>query len=385
MSMTPSAPDFTRNVVCIFGLPFDAVTMAQAVHRVREAAGSRQALLLSTANLNFVVAARSDPFFRHSVIHSSLLLADGMPIVWISRLLALTVTERVPGSGLFEALSRLDPRHPTRIYFFGGPDGVAQRAAERINEQSAGLRCIGYESPGLGNVDSMSGDEQIERINAADPDFVVVALGARKGQAWIERNRLRMRTGIVSHLGAVINFAAGSVRRAPQAMQRLGLEWLWRIKEEPQLWRRYADDAAVLARLMLTSVLPLYLHGLAMRWTPRPPGLQAHLGRQGGVPYLTLSGSCDAANADVLREVLARVAALRSDVVVDLGGVGYIDAQAMGLLLLLYGFERDIGRSLRFTGLRRELRQQFIRHCTDFLIDNEKPAGAGLPAQAQAA
>lgn len=385
MSMLPLAPDFSRNVVCIFGLPFDAVTMAQAVSRVRDATQARQALLLSTANLNFVVAARGDPFFRHSVIHSSLLLADGMPIVWISRLLALTVTERVPGSGLFEALARLDPKHPTRIYFFGGPDGVAARAAERINAQDGGLRCIGYESPGQGSVDSMSSEAQIERINAADPDFVVVALGARKGQAWIERNRLRMRTGIVSHLGAVINFAAGSVKRAPQAMQRLGLEWLWRIKEEPQLWRRYANDAAVLARLMLSSVLPLYVHGLLMRWTYRPRTLQAHLGRQGAVPYLTLSGPCDASNAAVLREALTRAAALRSDLVIDVGDVAYIDAQAMGLLLLLYGFERDIARSLRFTGVSRELRLQFLRHCTEFLIDNEMAVEPSLPPQAQAA
>ena len=80
-------------------------------------------------------------------------------------------------------------------------------------------------------------------MNAARPDFLVVSLGAAKGQAWIMRNLHRLDVPLVSHLGAVVNFVAGEVRRAPRWMQRSGLEWAWRVKEEPALLRRYAGDA----------------------------------------------------------------------------------------------------------------------------------------------
>lgn len=84
----------------------------------------------------------------------------------------------------------------------------------------------------------MSNAETIERINASGADFLVVSLGARKGQAWIMQNRQHLSVLLISHLDAMVNFVAGTVSRAQQWMQRFGLEWLWRIKEEPVLWRR---------------------------------------------------------------------------------------------------------------------------------------------------
>ena len=252
--------DFDRQVVCIAGLPFDAVDMAGAVARVRDAAACRERCFLSTPNLNFLIGCLSDAAFRDSVIHSDLSVADGMPLVWMARLLGIPIPERVAGSGIFEALWHEKPDgKPLSVFFFGGPDGVAEQACGVLNTGPSGLGCAGYECPGFGSIEQMSGEETIARINTSGADFLVVALGARKGQAWIEHNLDKIAAPLISHLGAVVNFVAGTVSRAPRWMQHTGLEWLWRIKEEPALWKRYWLDGKALILLLLTRVLPYAL------------------------------------------------------------------------------------------------------------------------------
>ena len=155
--------DFDRDVHCLMGLPIDAIDLDGAVRRVRQAAFNSKRCFVSTVNLNFLMAARSDAAFRGSVLHSDLVLADGMPLVWVARMLGVPIRERVSGAGLFESLcAHSGP--PVSVFFFGGPDGAAQAACERINQASSGLRCVGFDSPGFGSVEQMSGADRIERI-----------------------------------------------------------------------------------------------------------------------------------------------------------------------------------------------------------------------------
>ena len=248
-------PDFSREVHCILGLPFDAVNLAEAEQRIRAAATNRTPCFLSTPNLNFLIACRTDKPFRSSVINSDLSIADGMPLIWIARLLGIPIRERVAGSDLFETL-RAQSSSRLSVYFFGGMEGVAETACRRLNAEKLGLTCVGYEYPGFASVLEMSSDENIAKINASGADFLVVSLGAKKGQTWIEHSRARITVPVISHLGAVVNFIAGNIDRAPIWMQRTGLEWLWRIKEEPGLWRRYASEGLVLLELLVTRVVP---------------------------------------------------------------------------------------------------------------------------------
>jgi N-acetylglucosaminyldiphosphoundecaprenol N-acetyl-beta-D-mannosaminyltransferase len=252
-----------RRVVCMAGLPFDVVSLQETVGHVCEAMRARQRLFLSTPNLNFLIAAQSDQAFRDSVIHSDLSVADGIPIVWLARLLGYPIRERVAGSSLFEVLRNGSGQallgRPISVYFFGGPPGVAERAAQVLNAEGRFMTCVGHHCPGFGGVMEMSSPEVIEAINLSGADFLVVALGARKGQAWIEQNLPVLTVPVVSHLGAVVNFVAGMVERAPVKWQHLGLEWLWRIKEEPSLFRRYWSDGLALMRLLATRILPLAL------------------------------------------------------------------------------------------------------------------------------
>jgi N-acetylglucosaminyldiphosphoundecaprenol N-acetyl-beta-D-mannosaminyltransferase len=248
-----------RRTLCLLGLPIDVTSMDEAVARVREAVRLHRPLFLSTPNLNFLVGSQSDSGFRQSVIDSDLSLADGMPLVWMSRLMGVPLPERVTGSDLFERLVT-DPmpagQAPLRVYFFGGPPGAAAAAAAALDERQGNMVCVGHASPGFGSVEDMSSPEVIDAINTSGADFLIVALGAAKGQAWIQRNRGQIDAPVISHLGAVVNFTAGTVKRAPGWIGKIGMEWLWRIKEEPALWRRYMKDAMTLGQLLGGAVLP---------------------------------------------------------------------------------------------------------------------------------
>lgn len=125
--------DFSRNIHCLLGLPFDAATMAGTVDRVRRAASDRQRCFLSTPNLNSLIGCLSGGF-RDSVINNELGVADGMPLVWMARLLGIPIRGTGVRLGLFEALHR-DPAHRMSVCFFGGPEEMAARACQKLNTE----------------------------------------------------------------------------------------------------------------------------------------------------------------------------------------------------------------------------------------------------------
>ncbi len=363
----PQRTDFRRPVHCVLGLPFDAVSRNEAIRRIESASALRRCFL-STPNLNFLVASQRNAAFRNSVIRSDLSIADGMPLVWIASLLGLPIRQRVSGSDLFEAFSRGEGR-ALKVFFFGGPDGVAEEACRRLNAVSVRMRCVGFASPGFGTVEQMSDPEIIERINRSGANFVVVSLGAVKGQAWIEHNRDVLNAPVISHLGAVLNFVAGRFSRAPVFVQKLGLEWLWRIKEEPALWRRYAADASALMYLIVTHVLPaLAYRGLGLFANRNtPPRLLLDDGR---IPIrLTLSGSWSEADLPLLQKTLETVTVALVDIDVDVSDLGRIDGAFIGTLMLLYGHQSRVSRGFRMLSVIPKVRRVFRMHCAEFLLD----------------
>ncbi|MES2992939.1 MAG: WecB/TagA/CpsF family glycosyltransferase [Pseudomonadota bacterium] len=353
--------DFERPVVCILGLPFDAIDLEQAVQLIRDAAFGGRRCFVSTPNLNFAIAARTDARFRGSVLRSDLSLVDGMPLVWIARLLGLPVRERVSGADLFDAL---EAHHgpPVTVYLFGGPPGAAARACEGINQRGRGLRCVGHDTAGFGSIDSMSSDDQIARINLSGAQFVIVALGAAKGQAWIEHNAARLTAPVLSHLGAVVNFAAGTVVRAPRWMQLIGLEWVWRIKEEPSLWRRYFKDGIALGHVMIRCVLP---DALAERFPRRKVmGLtpQLVLTRTAVGNVLGLTGDWRGTDGvPALQTALSRCSSENVSVSIDLSGVTDVGDRTLATLLLAHGwFDQNGGWTLTGASLavQRSMRRK---------------------------
>ena len=337
----PCTVDFNRPLVCVLGLPFDAIDLAQAVQRIRAAAFAGQRCFVSTPNLNFAMTARVDAAFRGAVLRSDLNLADGMPLVWTARLLGLPLTQRVAGADVFEAL-RAHAGPPITVFLFGGPPGVAERACGAINQGGSGMRCVGFDDAGFGTVESMSGDDRIDRINRSGAQFVIASLGAGKGQAWLERNAGRLTAPVLSHLGAVLNFAAGSVQRAPRWMIASGLEWLWRVKEEPSLWRRYWHDGAGALGLLMTSVMPEAIAAWQARGRDTPAAAPARLevSHSPRSHVIRLSGDWRSdGGVEALRSALTKCAAGRgAPLQVDLAGVTGLGNASIALLLVARGW-----------------------------------------------
>ena len=266
MAISRSIGDtFKRDVICFCGFPLDVVTMDQALDALGEAKSADTRLFVSTPNVNFLARCLWDDAFRDSVVASDLVLADGMPIVWLCRLLGVRLPGRVAGSDMFDAMARRfrSEEGPVKVFFFGGRDGAAEAAFDKLKDSDTGVRAVGFLNPGFGSVEDMSTEAMIDEINAADADFVVVSLGAVKGQEWIMANRYRLNAPITCHLGAVVDFVAGTVQRSPKLLQRLGLEWAYRISQDTGLWRRYASDGFILLRTVLTDFLPLAVAGSA--------------------------------------------------------------------------------------------------------------------------
>src|SRR6188768_4186490 len=240
----------------LLGLPFDALSLEGARSRIFAAVESRRQLVFATPNVNFLALAHRDPRFREDILRTDLSLADGKPIVWLGRLLGIPFVERVAGSDLIESLITEPGSRVLKVYFFGGEEGAAAAASAALNRKRGGLAGVGSWYPGFVALDQMSGAEVIADINRSEADMLVVSLGAAKGHRWIEANRHRLTVPVISHLGAVVNFVAGRMRRAPLIMQRTGLEWLWRILEEPTLVTRYARDAGYLLGAIVRELCP---------------------------------------------------------------------------------------------------------------------------------
>jgi N-acetylglucosaminyldiphosphoundecaprenol N-acetyl-beta-D-mannosaminyltransferase len=313
--------------------------------------------------------------FRNSVIDSDWVVVDGMPLVWLGRWLGLPVPERVAGSSVFETLQSAAPalgQQKLRVYFFGGPPGAAGDAADKMNAGTAGMVCAGYSSPGFGTVESMSTAEVIDKINAAQADFLVVALGAEKGQAWIQRNRERLHVPVISHLGAVVNFAAGGLRRAPAGWQRAGIEWLWRIKEEPNLWRRYAKDAWGLCQLIMTQVLPCKWHMVVGRFNQRSHDQAVmFVARDKQRVSIHLQGAWHSQKSDDLKARLALLGDEPLPVHLDLSKLQDIDAKIFGGIFMLLKHRRSQGRGLWIDPIPQKIRRLFGYYGLEYLLEDK--------------
>jgi N-acetylglucosaminyldiphosphoundecaprenol N-acetyl-beta-D-mannosaminyltransferase len=364
--------DLERNIYCIFGLAIDALDMPSILRRIDAAAAGRSPFLISTPNLNFIVQSRSNTEFRESILDSDLCPADGITIVWIARLIGVPIKQRVSGSDIFQALKAPDRvGQRLKVFLFGGAPGVAETAARTLNALPSGLSCVGTFDPGVGSVDEMSCDHIIDKINASQADFLAASLGAKKGQLWLRRNHFRITVPLRAHLGATINFEAGTIKRAPAWLRTGGLEWLWRIKEEPHLWRRYAYDGLGLIRLMFTHLVPLAALG---RWHRVKSNWQSGnllITRQQRHDSVTVAFAGDANERNIntaiacLRETLTRES---RDVVIDLADTRVIDGRFFGLLLMVRKHLKGQGAKLGFVGVSPAMWRLFWLNGVDFLL-----------------
>jgi N-acetylglucosaminyldiphosphoundecaprenol N-acetyl-beta-D-mannosaminyltransferase len=360
--------DLSREVYCILGLPFDAIGMREVLRRIESAAPGQTPFLIATPNLNSLVISELDRDFRELLLLSDLCTADGMPIIWIAWLIGIPIKNRIAGSDIFDALkAEHSTAHPLKMFLFGGPEGVAEAASRALNSQPSGVYCGGWFYPGFGSVEEMSRDDIIDNINSSGADFLVASLGNQKGHLWLQRNHYRLSIPVRAHLGATLNFQAGTVRRAPPIMRKFGLEWLWRIKEEPYLCRRYWNDGRVLLRLLFTHVLPFafWAWWLRLRYE-RSEDLIITQAHGCDAVTLSLSGPANARDVDKAISAFREAIATKKQIALDFSNTCAIDARFLGLLLMLKKKLKNAGAAPNFVGLSPNLKKIFRLNGLDF-------------------
>ncbi len=243
--------------VAICGLAVDAVTREEALSRIEEAvaarrAGPGRALAVFSANVDMIAKASRTPAFAADLAEADLLLPDGVPLLWMARGLGTQLPERVAGADLVPLLADRAARRGFSLFLLGAAPGIAERVAARLARENQGLHIAGTLSPPVGfEHDAAERERVAQAVRAARPDVVLVALGAPKQERWILEERERAGAAALVAVGGSLDLLAGERRRAPALIQRLGLEWLWRMAQEPlRLGRRYLWEDAV--------VLPLY-------------------------------------------------------------------------------------------------------------------------------
>ena len=240
-----------RAQTIILGVRVDIVTQSQALDIIEQIVAKRQAGLAArtqdataaapacqqvvTVNTEFVMEAQRNQTFREAINGAALVVADGIGIVWAARLGGMPVPERITGTDTLLALAMRCASSGYRLYLLGAAPGVAEQAAARLQAIAPGLEIAGTYA---GSPAQEEEDSILERLDTAHADILCVAYGAPAQDLWIRRNLGRLPAAVAIGVGGAFDFLSGRQRRAPWLMQRLGLEWLYRLYREPWRWKR---------------------------------------------------------------------------------------------------------------------------------------------------
>jgi N-acetylglucosaminyldiphosphoundecaprenol N-acetyl-beta-D-mannosaminyltransferase len=223
----------------VLGVGVGALQIPDVVaHMERWINGRSGGHFIAFTGMHGVTEAQRDPTLKEILNTADMVVADGMPLVWLGRWHGHAMRRRVYGPELMETFCRqTGPRY--RHYFYGGGPGVADRLADILG-QRYGVRTVGTYSPPFRPLTEEEDAEVERRIQAAAPDIVWVGLSTPKQERWMYRHRSRLAVPVMAGVGAAFNFLTGTVKQAPAWMRENGLEWFFRLTQEPRrLWRRY--------------------------------------------------------------------------------------------------------------------------------------------------
>jgi N-acetylglucosaminyldiphosphoundecaprenol N-acetyl-beta-D-mannosaminyltransferase len=226
--------------VNILGIGVSAVNMPDALKFLTGCVHDGAKIYVSVCPVYTLMQGVEHPELKQILNQAGMVTPDGMPLVILSRLKGYRNVRRVYGPDLLLTLSEIMAEHGLTSYYLGGAEGVPERLADTLRSRYPGLKVAGTFSPPFRALTSDEEDQIVEMINEAAPDVVWVGLGSPKQDYWMARYRERLDAPLLIGVGAAFDFLTGRLVQAPKWMQRLALEWLFRLGTEPRrLWRRY--------------------------------------------------------------------------------------------------------------------------------------------------
>lgn len=246
-----------RRRMHFLGAPLDLLDMEETLGLADHAMARRERLQHVVVNVAKLISMRRDPELRRDVVESDVINVDGMGIVWGARLLGLPVPGRVAGIDLMERLLELCARRGYRPYILGARPEVLGQAVARIQERHPTLRLAGWRD---GYFKPAEEEDVVEAIRASGADCLFVAISSPTKERFTRRHRDRLDVSFLMGVGGAIDVVAGITRRAPPWMQSAGLEWLFRLGQEPRrMWRRYVTTNGAFAVLLLQELVRIHI------------------------------------------------------------------------------------------------------------------------------
>jgi len=227
----------------LFDINIDNVSMDQAVNRIDGFISDKSGLkTVFTPNVDHLMMLRKDREFKDIYNKADFVIADGMPVVWASHILKKGLKEKVSGIDLVYKLYSLSENKGHSVYFLGAREDVMKDAVKKIKKQFPNLKITGFHSPSF-NITKEENKEMISKINSAKPDMLFVGFGAPKQEIWLYNNKEKLKAKVGIGVGGSFVMISGRFKRAPKFMQKAGLEWLYRLIQDPKrLWKRYLRD-----------------------------------------------------------------------------------------------------------------------------------------------
>ena len=225
----------------VLGIRVHAVQIPDVIAKIEAWIQRRDAChFIAVTGMHGVMEAQHDAAFKVVLNSADMVVPDGMPLVWLGRLRGLRLPRRVYGPELMLSVCQRTAVSGVRHFFYGGAPGIPEKLAENLRSRFSGLQVVGTYSPPFRPLNPGDEQEIVDVINAAAPDVLWVGLSTPKQEKWMHAHRDRLRVPVLVGVGAAFDINSGMKQQAPAWMREHGLEWLFRLFQEPQrLWRRY--------------------------------------------------------------------------------------------------------------------------------------------------
>ena len=249
--------------VNILGTGFSRVNMENVLKVIEEYIGKNEKVQVCVANAYSLVLMQEDEEFKNITNSARLVVSDGKPVIWISRLYGEPIPERVAGPDLVYEFSKISAKKGYRLFFLGSNPVTLGKMVQNLKKIFPSLRVAGVYSPPFKKQFSEREDEKMMAlINRVKPDVLFVGLGAPKQERWIWEHKEKLRVPVSIGIGAAFDFIAGTVKRAPKWMQKYGLEWFFRLFQEPgRLWKRYLIGNPIFIWLVVKEFIKVRILG----------------------------------------------------------------------------------------------------------------------------
>jgi N-acetylglucosaminyldiphosphoundecaprenol N-acetyl-beta-D-mannosaminyltransferase len=329
-------------VIILLGVPFHDVTMQETLVYIDALIARGEPGYIATANLDFAAQASGDVELQRILWESELVLCDGTPLVWASRWLGAPLRERVAGSDLMPHLLAHAAEKGHRLFLLGATDEVLEKAAAKCRERYPNLNICGAFSPSHAKLLDLDHSRIESRIRESKPDILLVAMGCPKQEKWIYMNYRNLGVPVSMGVGASLDFMAGKFRRAPIWMRASGLEWVFRLLQEPRrLFNRYYLDLLFFVSSLRKQRRLLQQSGSGQAFVRR-----ADHAVEPGVVQVNWSGRIDAAavRSGVAEPILPEEG--KPNVVLNCSEVTFLDSTGLGLLIKTFRSCKRAGGTL---------------------------------------